>query len=55
MRENTPPASPFNEDFNEEDDELIYVGDNIDDVIEQIEAFPDGGADEEGGEISHAE
>lgn len=37
MRENTPPASPFNE----EDDELVYVGDDIDEVIEQLEEMPD--------------
>lgn len=47
MRENTPPASPFQ---TEDDDELIYVGDNIDDVIEALEEIPDEGAiDEEGG------
>lgn len=44
MRENTPPASPFHG----EDDELIYVGDNIDDVIEQLEEIPDEGGIEEG-------
>ena len=43
MRENTPPASPLND----EDDELIYVGDDIDDVIEILEQVPDDG-DEEG-------
>lgn len=49
MRENTPPASPFNP---EDDDELIYVGDNIDDVIEALEEIPDEGAiDDEGGEL----
>lgn len=42
MRENTPPASPFNE----EDDELVYVGDNIDEFIEQLEAVDDGDINE---------
>lgn len=40
MRQNTPPASPYND----EDDELIYVGDNIDDVIDMLEEVPDEGA-----------
>lgn len=44
MRENTPPASPFHD----EDDELIYVGDNIDDVINQLEEIQDDGDIEEG-------
>lgn len=47
MRENTPPASPFNE----EDDELVYVGDDIDEVIEHLESFPDDGEVEEDGEF----
>lgn len=53
MRENTPPSSPFHvEDVeDEEDDELIYVGDNIDDVIEQLEAIEDDGAIDEEGKI----
>jgi hypothetical protein len=38
MRENTPPASPYNP---EEDDDLVYVGDDIDEVIEHLEQFPD--------------
>ena len=37
MKENTPPASPFNND----DEELVYVGDNIDEVIEHLEEIPD--------------
>lgn len=37
MRENTPPASPFND----EDEELVYVGDDIDEVIDQLEEVPD--------------
>lgn len=40
MKENTPPASPF-DDQEEDDDDLVYVGDNIDDVIEHLEEFPD--------------
>lgn len=47
MLENTPPASPFHD----EDDELVYVGDNIDDVIEQLEQIPDDDAIEEEGNI----
>lgn len=47
MRENTPPASPFHD----EDDELVYVGDNIDDVIEQLEQIPNDDAIEEEGNI----
>lgn len=43
MRENTPPASPFHNEA--DDEELIYVGDNIDDVIEQLEEIPDDGAE----------
>lgn len=46
MRENTPPASPFHD----EDDELVYVGDDIDEVIEQLEQIPDDEAIEEEGE-----
>lgn len=46
MRENTPPASPFHD----EDDELVYVGDDIDEVIEQLEQIPDDDAIEEEGE-----
>lgn len=48
MRENTPPASPFHGE--DEDDELVYVGDNLDDVIEALEEIPDDGPidDEEG-------
>lgn len=49
MRENTPPASPFNDD-----EELVYVGDNIDDVIDHLEALPDNEMeeiDEEGSNI----
>lgn len=50
MRENTPPASPYND----EDDDLIYVGDNIDDVIEQLEQIPDDEPiDEEGEEKNY--
>lgn len=37
MRENTPPASPFNDD----DEELVYVGDDIDEVIDQLEEVPE--------------
>ena len=37
MRDNTPPASPYHED----DEELVYVGDDIDEVIEHLEAIPD--------------
>lgn len=40
MRENTPPTSPYNV---EDDDDLIYVGDNIDDVIDLLEEVPDQG------------
>lgn len=46
MREDTPPASPFQD----EDDELVYVGDDIDEVIEQLEQIPDDDAIEEEGE-----
>lgn len=45
MRENTPPASPYHED----DEELVYVGDDIDEVIDQLEAMPDGGEEIEEG------
>lgn len=45
MRENTPPASPFHD----EDDDLVYVGDNIDEVIEELEHFTDDGAIAEDG------
>lgn len=38
MRENTPPASPYQDD----DEELVYVGDDIDEVIDHLEAIPDG-------------
>lgn len=48
MRENTPPASPFHDV--EEDDELVYVGDDIDEVIEQLEQIPDDDAIDEEGE-----
>lgn len=44
MRENTPPASPFNDD----DDDLVYVGDDIDEVIEHIEGFERPEEDDEG-------
>ena len=37
MRENTPPASPYHD----EDEELVYVGDDIDEVIEHLEGIPD--------------
>lgn len=48
MRENTPPTSPLHN----EDDELVYVGDDIDEVIEQLEAIEDDGAiEEEDGKI----
>lgn len=47
MREDTPPASPFND----EDDELVYVGDDIDEVIEHLESFPDDADIEDNGEI----
>lgn len=43
MRENTPPASPFHD----ENDELVYVGDDIDEVIELLEAAPDREVDED--------
>lgn len=49
MRENTPPASPFHE----EDDDLIYVGDNIDDVIEQLEEYQGDDPTEEDGKMIH--
>lgn len=39
MRENTPPSSPYRTD--EEDEELIYVGDDIDEVIDQLEEMPE--------------
>jgi hypothetical protein len=42
MRENTPPHSPYNEE--DDDEELVYVGDDIDEVIEHLEAT---GNDEE--------
>lgn len=35
-QENTPPVSPYNEDPNSDDD-LVYVGDDIDEVIEHLE------------------
>lgn len=49
MRENTPPASPYQE----EDDELVYVGDDIDEVIEHLEGMPDNNEElgEEGKQI----
>lgn len=37
MRDNTPPASPYHND----DEELVYVGDDIDEVIEHLEGIPD--------------
>lgn len=37
MKENTPPTSPYHD----EDDELVYVGDDIDEVIEHLEEIPD--------------
>lgn len=40
MRENTPPTSPYHGE-EDDDDDLIYVGDNIDEVIEQLEEFPE--------------
>lgn len=48
MRENTPPSSPFNDE-----EELVYVGDNIDEVIEHLEGIPDTEMDdiEEEGEF----
>ena len=39
-QENTPPVSPYNEDPNS-DDELVYVGDEIDEVIQQLEEADD--------------
>lgn len=49
MRENTPPASPYDNDITlNEDDELIYIGD-ADEVLDAWEAGSDG-ADEELGE-----
>lgn len=49
MRENTPPASPY-QGLDEDDDELVYVGDNIDEFIDQLEEIPDNEniEDEEG-------
>lgn len=47
MRENTPPSSPFHT----EDDELVYVGDDIDEVIEHLESFPDDGDIEDNEEL----
>lgn len=44
--ENTPPASPYNE----EDDDLVYVGDDIDEVIDHLESFPDNEEVSDGGE-----
>lgn len=38
--ENTPPHSPYNP---EEDDDLVYVGDDIDEVIAHLEEIPDDG------------
>jgi hypothetical protein len=46
MRENTPPASPFD---GRDDDDLVYVGDDIDEVIEHLENFQ-GNEEEEDGE-----
>lgn len=40
MRENTPPASPY-QGLDDDDDELVYVGDDIDEVIDQLEEIPD--------------
>lgn len=39
MRENTPPTSPFHGE--DDDEEVIYVGDDIDEVIEALEQIPD--------------
>lgn len=50
MRENTPPTSPYHGE-DDEDDDLIYVGDNIDDVIEQLEQIEDDGAIEDEGKV----
>lgn len=52
MRENTPPASPFHGE--EDDDDLVYVGDDIDEVIEHLEQMPDGGPYDEDGKMIHA-
>lgn len=55
MKQNTPPASPYHP---EDDDELVYVGDNIDDVIAHLEEVPvdesAADADDEGEEIIHS-
>uniref|UniRef100_A0AAG5DNK0 Anaphase-promoting complex subunit 4-like WD40 domain-containing protein n=1 Tax=Anopheles atroparvus TaxID=41427 RepID=A0AAG5DNK0_ANOAO len=50
MRENTPPASPYGLEDDEEDEELIYVGD-ADEVLDQLEneAY-DGDSDEDNDE-----
>ena len=40
-QENTPPVSPYNDDPNS-DDELVYVGDDIDEVIQQLGEDEDG-------------
>lgn len=45
MRQNTPPASPYHD----EDEELVYVGDDIDEVIEHLEGMPDEEIGEEEG------
>ncbi|KAG5672261.1 hypothetical protein PVAND_002402 [Polypedilum vanderplanki] len=39
MRNNTPPTSPYQND--DEEEEFIYVGDDIDEVIENLEEIPD--------------
>ena len=58
MRENTPPHSPFSPKKDDEsddqvhpedDEDLVYVGDDIDEVIEHLEGFP---VDEEGQNIA---
>lgn len=40
MRQDTPPMSP-NSIHPEDDDDLVYVGDDIDEVIELLEGLPD--------------
>jgi hypothetical protein len=43
MRDNTPPHSPYRND----DEELVYVGDDIDEVIQHLEEIPDDEEDDD--------
>jgi hypothetical protein len=47
MRENTPPTSPYHES---DEEDLVYVGDDIDEVIEHLEGMPENDEEEIDGE-----